>query len=154
KLLAGPSTYGLIFDWESDSTDLLQRSPDMVHWTNVTYLYGTAGSTLWRTNSHLLDNSRYFRLLLPAGFQTTNVAPLSEVPSIKTSPATKILSTTPNTPRVMTCKPNGDSVSVQVATTPGQSGQVRMLNSRGVVLQTQPFNATSNSVEVTFNTKN
>lgn len=150
KLLAGPTFYGLIFDWESDSTDLLQGSPDMVHWTNVTYLYGTAGETLWRTNSHLLDNGRYFRLLLAAGFQTTNVAPLSEVPSIRTYPPIK---SPLSRARVTSCKPQGDIVSVQVTTIPGQSGQVRMLNSVGVILQTQPFNATSNSVEVTFSTK-
>jgi hypothetical protein len=154
NLMVGPSTYGLVFDWPSDSTDLLQASPDMSHWTNVTYLYGTNGETVWTTNQHLLDNGRYFRLLLAAGIQTTNVAPLT-ASSVRTSSAIKNPPpTTTTTPRVMSCKPNGDIVSVQVATTPGQSGQVRMLNSHGVVLQTQSFTATSDSVVVTFNAKN
>ncbi len=154
KLLLGPSIYGLLFNWGSDSTDLLQASPDMVHWTNVTYIFGTNGDTLWTTNQHLLDNGQYFRLLLAAGFQTTNVAPLSEVPSIQTSALIKSRSSTSSNLRVTGCKPKGDVVSVQVATVPGQRGQVRMLNSRGGVLQTQAFNATSNSVVVTFSTKN
>jgi hypothetical protein len=153
KLLLGPLDYGLLFHWDSDSTDLLQASPDMVHWTNVTYLYGTNGDTLWRTNSHLVDHGTYFRLLLAAGKQTTNVAPLT-ASSVRLPSATKRVPASPSTPRVLSCKPQGEVVSVQVATTPGQTGQVRMLNSRGVVLQTQPFNATGNSVTVNFNSAN
>jgi hypothetical protein len=152
KLMAGPSVYGLTFDWSSDSTDLLQASPDMIHWTNVTYLWGTAGETLWTTNQHLLDHGRYFRLLLAAGLQTTNVAPISEVPVLKTSAAIKTLGS--NSARVTGCKVLGDIVSVQVATASGQSCQVRMLNTHGAVLQTQSFTAASNSVVVNFSTKN
>jgi hypothetical protein len=149
KLLLGPSVYGLQFNWGSDSTDLLQASSDMSHWTNVTYIWGTNGDTLWTTNQHLLDHGQFFRLLLAAGLQTTNVAPLSEA-SIRTSSAIKSLPAADSTPRVMSCRPQGDVVSVQVASAPGQSGQVRMLNSLGVVLQTQSFNAVSNSVVVNF----
>ena len=150
KLLIGPLSYGLDFDWDSDSTDLLQASPDMVHWTNVTYIYGSNGETSWRTNQHLLDHGTYFRLLLAAGEQTTNVAPLT-ASSARNRSAIKSLPSPSSTPRVISCKPQGDIVSVQVATTPGQGGEVRMVNARGVVLQTQSFNAVSNSVVVNFN---
>jgi hypothetical protein len=153
QLMAGPSTYGLMFHWESDSTDLLQASPDMVHWTNITYIWGTNGDTVWTTNQHLLDHGRYFRLLLAAGEQTTNVAPLT-ASSVRTASAIKSVPGSPGTLRVMSCKPQGDVVSVQVATAPGQSGQVRMLNTHGVVLQSQPFTATGNSVVLTFSARN
>lgn len=153
KLLVGPSTYGIVFDWVGDSTEVLQASRDLNNWTNITYLFGTNGETVWTTNQHLLDHGQYFRLLLAAGFQTTNVAPLSEA-SLRTSPAIKSLSAATGNPRVLGCKLQGDVMSVQVAAVPGQSGQVRMLNFHGVVLQTQPFNAVSNSVVVNFSAGN
>jgi len=150
KLMVGPSVYGLAFDWASDSTELLQASPDLMHWTNITYLYGTSGTTVWTTNQHFLDHGQYFRLVLAAGFQTTNVPPLSETPSLRPAPALRTSSASSSTPRVTSCMPKDGVVSVELATTVGQNGEVRMINSHGVILQTQSFKATGDSVVVNF----
>jgi len=152
QLLVAPSP-GLIFDWENDSTVLLQGSSDMVTWSNVTYILGSAPETTWYASRPMSDFGNYFRLQLVAGYQTTNLPPLSPTSTPQPLHATRTAQAPTTTPRVGGCRPNGATVAVTILTDPGQTGQVRVLNSAGVTLQTQSFSAVSNSVVVNFPAK-
>jgi hypothetical protein len=103
--------------------------------------------------SALNSYGSYFRLLLAASSQTTNVPPLSQSSLQPLRVVKSLQQPATGTPRVTSCQPKGGVMAVQLATDSGQSGRVRALNTSGVVMQTQPFTATNNSVVVNFSAK-
>jgi hypothetical protein len=69
--------FGFSYNWDYDSTVLLQGTTDFTNWTNIAYVYGTSGNTLWSTNQPLDGYGSWFRVNLISSQHITNLPPLN-----------------------------------------------------------------------------
>jgi hypothetical protein len=142
------NVYGVDFNWDSQATFLLQGSPDLNSWTNVAYLWSDPPETDWTTNTPLNPYGQFFRIELVSDGYQTNLPPLSSAVRATKAVAQPHLTTTPS--RVTSCHLAGGKVAVSVTAQPGQTVQVRAINQRGTVLQSQQVLALTSSVTVNF----
>lgn len=139
--------YGVEFDWDYQSTFVLQGSADFKTWTNIAYLWSSPPETLWTTNVALNRFGSFFRVALVAGDYATNLPPLNS--NLVLSP--KVMAGTDAGAPVIRCEPAGDKISVTVATQSGQTYQVQALDAHRAVQQAQTVMAQGASATVTFN---
>jgi hypothetical protein len=141
--------YGVDFTWDSESTFLLQGTADFNVWTNIAYVWSYPPETLWTTNTPLNAYGSFFRVALVADGHSTNLPPLTS--SLALTPKTVAQgSLTLTTPRVTGCQFARGKVVVNLATQPGQTVQVKAVDSHGTIRQTQPVVAAGASATVSF----
>jgi len=138
--------YGVDFLWGSESTLLLQGSPDFHSWTNIAYLWSYPPETSWTTNTDLGAYGHFFRLELVADGHATHLVPWSaaKVPALKAQPKGG------SGPLVIRSQYIGGQIVVSVSSMPGQVVQVQAIDPRGKVLQTQQVVNTGRSATATF----
>jgi hypothetical protein len=140
---------GVDFSWDYDSTFLLQGSTDFNQWTNIAYIWSESPETIWTTNASLGEYGQYFRVALVAEGHATNLPPLSAA----LTPAPKTLAkvgVTANAPSVTGCQADNDRMLVSIASQPGQTCEVRALDSHLVVQQTQQITPSGTSATAIF----
>lgn len=148
---SGGDIYGVDFDWDSQSTFLLQGSTDFNHWTDVAYLWSYPPETEWTADAPLNGYGQYFRLALVADghVNDANLPPLGSHLALSPKTATKI-ATIPSTPSVAGCQFANGRMTVNLITQAGQTVQVQALDSHRVVKQTQTVTAQGTSATAAF----
>lgn len=127
-------TYGVDFNWDTNSTFLLQGTSDLNNWTNIAYIWSTPPETVWTTNQNLNGYGNFFRLAMVAGYHATNLPPISS----NLAPVPKAVSHGFFPSLVITsCKLAGGQIVLSFNSQPGQAYVVQALDVNQVVRQTQ-----------------
>ncbi len=145
-IMIGNSARGVTYSWSGDSTVRLEASRDLMNWTNVSYIYGTAGSTTWTTDNSLNNYGNVFRLALLAGQHITNLPPLNQSAPLA---APKKLSAN-GLAKVLNCLPRKDGLEATISTQPGSKYKVDLLGINGMPIATEFVEADGNQEKVRF----
>lgn len=139
---------GVTFSAGFKSTVLLEGSMDYSRWTNIAYIWGNPGATMWTTNTPLNDYGQFFRIELVAyNEHVTNLPPLSARPAA--AGTRHALKTIPAGP-TLTCRPQGKDVAIQFLSVQGQNYDVQAINQRGEPIVMQAVFGTGERIEVRF----
>jgi hypothetical protein len=130
----GAATHGVTFRYGEASTLRLD---------------GTADFRSWNTNQPLDTFGNFYRLQLVAEGQVTNLPPLNS----SSSPGPLFVSANANPMKVLRCAPVADGVEVTIATQPGNTHEVSLLDSSARPVQSQSLTASSEVATVHFSTK-
>lgn len=145
----GAATHGVTFRYGEASTLRLDGTADFRSWNKIVYLYGGAGDTTWTTNQSLDTFGNYYRLLLVAEGHVTNLPPLNA----SLSPGPLFVAANVNPVKVLRCAPVADGVEVTIATRPGNTHEISLLDSNARPVQSQSLTASSEVATVRFSTK-
>lgn len=148
-IITNGQVYGVDFDWDYESTFVLQGTSNFVDWTNITYVWSYPPETTWTTNVSLGNYGQFFRLELVADGYDTNPPPLSAAVATHPAMAAKNLAISTG-PSVTACRFAHGQVIVSLATPAGQTVQVQAVDSHGVVQQTQQITTQGTSATVNF----
>jgi len=141
--------HGVDFSWDYDSTFLLQGTSDFNNWTNIAYIWSQSPETVWTTNLSLSDYGQFFRVALVAEGHMTNLPPLSAALTQASKTIAKAGNTAPG-PSVTGCQADNDRMLVSIASQPGQTCEVRALDSHLAVSQTQQITSQGTSATAIF----
>lgn len=147
-VITNNSVQGIVFTWFKKSTVLLQGSPDALHWTNVTLIWGNPGTTVWTTNQSLNNFGNFFRLELVAVDQY-----LTNLPSLPARTLTPAASESAATTPSLTYRPQGDEVAVQFVSEKGREYAIEASDRLGKIAAIQTVLGTGKAIEVRFNTE-
>jgi hypothetical protein len=140
---------GVDFNWDAESTFLLQGTVDFKNWTNIAYIWSYPPETAWTTNRSIGDYGNFFRLAMVAGRHTTDLPPLNASVARAAKASVKTVND-PAAPRVTGCRPANGRMVVNIAAQPNQTCVVQAMNSHRVVLQTRQVTTTGTSAAVDF----
>jgi hypothetical protein len=145
----GAATHGVTFRYDEASTLRLDGTADFRSWNKIAYLYCDAGVTTWTTNQPLDTFGNFYRLLLVAEGHVTNLPPLNA----SSSPGPLFVSANANPMKVPRCAPVADGVEVTIATQPGNTYEISLLDGSARPVQSQSLTASSEVATVHFSTK-
>lgn len=142
-IMSNEAVHGLSYAWDNHATMRLEASPDLEHWTNVAYIYGTPPTTTWTTNQSLNRFGNYFRVGLIANYHTTNLPPLNR--------SSRTLAAPPPAPvEVLGLRPIPTGATAVIRAPATTRCQITLTDKAGKILATRTVTATGGQDEVKF----
>jgi hypothetical protein len=129
----GERMIGIAYDYPTLNTMRLEGSRDLKAWTNITYIFGDAGRTTWTSSGPLEDLGNFFRVSLVAEGHATVLPPLNPVapgfvPACAASPAATAPAGVDSGVRLLSARPGIEGADLTLATAPGKSYVVTLLD--------------------------
>lgn len=151
------ATYGVTFHYGEASTLRLDGTADFHSWNKIAYLYCGAGVTTWTTNQPLDTFGPFYRLALVAEGHVSNLPPVnpssSPAPLFVSAGANPRSSPSSGTVKVLRCAPVAEGVEVTIATQPGNTYEIALLDSSASAVQSQSLAPSGYVATVLFKTR-